>query len=373
MAVDTGTRRSAERPARTGVGRRVRTEDGRPVFPAGHALVVAALALVLGVLLNAQGVYKTAYNQPAGAKRTVALAFAGPVRDVSHALFLDRPRAWLQSAIGREGADRIDTEIALPAPPSASVPQPAPASAPVTTNAPPPQTAPAKIAFTPERRLRLWVAGDSLVVTPGWAVVRAAGATPVITPVGGVDGRVATGLERPDVFNWFTHIGEQLRTLKPNAVVLGFGGNDDHGYMTGLPEGVSIDRFGGPAWTAEYRRRVGGLMDTIIRSGAAVVWIGLPITKSESQSQRFDVINAAVAAEARERPRKVAFVDTYTMFASDSGGYAEYLEDTAGRLQKVRAGDGVHFERAGGDIIAREVLGALNRLYDLTSWRSRTG
>jgi hypothetical protein len=377
MAVDTESRRNTGQRTRS-APRRVRTEEGRRVFPAGHALVVAALALVVGVLLNAQGIYKTAYNQPPGFERDVALALAEPIRDVSHALWLDRPRQWLKSALGREDDDEIDTEIALPAveppassPPAAARPASPPPPPPAATPPAAPPPPPPKVAFTPQSKLRLWVAGDSLVITPGWAVVRAGGASPVIEPIGGVDGRVATGLERPDVFNWFTHVAEQVKALKPKAVVLGFGGNDDHGYMTGLPEGVAIDDFGGPVWTAEYSRRVGGLMDTVIRAGSVVVWIGLPITRSESQSQRFDVLNAIYSAEARKRPKKVAFVDTYTMFASDTGGYAEYLEDTAGRLQKVRAGDGVHFDRAGGDIIAREVLRQLNRLYDLTSWRKK--
>jgi hypothetical protein len=374
MAVDADTRR----PARAATRRRERLEEGRRLGTAGHALVIAATALVLGTLLNAQGIYKTAYNQPEGWEREVALAVAGPLRDVSHALRLDRPRQWLKDAIGREDDDEIDTAIALPVagqPPPAAVPATPPPAAQPPPAAPPPAAAPppppAKIDFTPKRKLRLWVAGDSLVVTPGWAIVRAAGGTPVIESVGGVDGRVATGLERPDVFNWFTHVREQLKALKPKAIVLSFGGNDDHGYMTGLPEGVTLDGFAGPVWTREYRRRVGGLMDTASRVGTYVVWIGLPITRSPEQSARFDVINRAVAAEAKERPDKVTFVDTYTMFASDTGGYAEYLEDTAGRLQKVRAGDGVHFERAGGDIIAREVLRRLNQAFDLTSWRKR--
>ena len=98
----------------------------------------------------------------------------------------------------------------------------------------------------------------------------------MIEPVGGVDGRVATGLERPDVFNWFRYLPEQLRALRPDVVVLGFGGNDDHGYMTGLPKGVSIDGFDTPSWRKEYGRRVGGLMDAITRAGGYVVWIGLP-------------------------------------------------------------------------------------------------
>ena len=59
------------------------------------------------------------------------------------------------------------------------------------------------------------------------------------------------------------------------------------------------------------------------------------------------------------------------MFAGDNGGFAEYLENAKGDTVKVRAGDGVHFDTAGGDIIAREVLKQLNKLFDLTSWRKQ--
>jgi hypothetical protein len=230
---------------------------------------------------------------------------------------------------------------------------------------------PAKIAFTPKRKLRIWVAGDSLVITPGYSIIRAAGGSPVIESVGGVDGHVATGLTRPDVFNWFTHIAEQVKRLKPKVVVLDFGGNDDKSYMTGLPHGTTIGSFASPSWNAEYRRRVAGVMDTINRAGGVVVWIGLPITRSEAQTQRFDSVNAVVQKEAKSRPGKAIFVDTYTMFAGQNGGFSEYLENAAGDPVKVRAGDGVHFDTAGGDLIAREVLKQLNELFDLTSWRKQ--
>ena len=362
------TGRSPLRHPRPRVG-----DDGRPLGSAGHALVVALLALLFGALLSAPGMHKSAFNQQPGFKRDVALAITGPLAGISDALLLDRPRRLVQDAIGREGGDEIDVEIKLP-PSAATTPKPAtPAPGTPTTPAatPPPVAKPVKLAFTPKRKLRLWVAGDSLVITPGWAVVRAAGASSVIQPVGGVDGRVATGLERPDVFNWFEQVSEQMKQLKPRAVVLAFGANDDHGYMTGLPKGVSVDDFGTPSWTKEYRRRVGGLMDTVIRGGGFVVWVGLPITRSEAQTRRFDTINAIAQQEARKRAGKAAFVDTYAMFASDSGGYAEYLLDARGRRRKMRAADGVHFERAGGEVIAREVLKRLNETYDLTSWRRK--
>ncbi len=349
-------------------------DDGPPrrLWSAGHALIVCVLALAIGLLLNAPGIHKSAYNKPDGWQRDVAVAFTGPLADVSHALLLDRPRKAVQAAVGRSDADEIDTEIALPdqtPTPTGPTTTPTP-SRPEPTKPKPGQ--PKKLAFSPSKKLRLWVAGDSLVITPGYAVVRATGASPAIESVGGVEGRVATGLTRPDVFNWFDEISRQIKELKPRAIVLGFGGNDDKAYMTGLPDGVSIDAFGGSVWRREYARRVGGLMDMINRAGAFVVWIGLPQTQSSEQTQRFDVVNAVVQREARKREGRAVFIDTYTMFAGADGGYAEYLPNGSGKLVKMRAEDGVHFEREGGDMIAREVLKALNKTYDLTSWRKRS-
>ena len=153
--------------------------------------------------------------------------------------------------------------------------------------------------------------------------------------------------------------------------MLNFGGNDDKGYMTGVPEGTSIGSFASPSWSAEYRRRVGGVIDIVNRAGGVVVWIGLPITRSEAQTQRFDAINAIVQKETKKRPGKAIFIDTYTMFAGDNGGFTEYLENAKGDTVKVRAGDGVHFDPKGGDLIARQVLKELNELFDLTSWRKQ--
>jgi hypothetical protein len=345
------------------------------MWSAGHALVVCVLALLIGMLLNAPGAHKAAYNRSDGWKRDVALALTGPLAGLSHALLLDRPREAVQAAIGRSGEDDIDTRIALPPPPSRTAGTPAapthttPAHGKPKPSAP---TKPTKVAFTPKHKLKIWVAGDSLVITPGYAIIRAAGASRVMESVGGVDGRVATGLTRPDVYNWFDEIRTQVKELRPDVVVLDFGGNDDKAYMTGLPEGVSIDDFGGSVWRKEYARRVGGVMDVINRAGGFVVWIGLPQTRSPDQTARFDVVNAVVEKQARKRPGRATYIDTYRLFAGDDGGYTEFMRNLSGSLVQVRAADGVHFEREGGDMIARAVLKALNQQFDLTSWRKKT-
>jgi hypothetical protein len=151
------------------------------------------------------------------------------------------------------------------------------------------------------------------------------------------------------------------------------GGNDDHGFMTGLPEGVEITTFGSSSWEREYRRRVGGIMDAVTRRGAYLVWIGLPISRDAEQTRRYDAINAILASEAARRRGRVSYLDTYFFFAGDDGGFAQYVTDDSGKLVKMRADDGVHFERAAGDLIAEKVVDLFEERFDLTSWRTRPG
>jgi hypothetical protein len=335
-------------------------EGGRKLQSAGAALIVALLALVLGAFLNAPGIRKSATIQPEGWKRDVALGITKPLTSVSHALLLDRPRKVLKAALGRSDDDEIDTAVAVPEPAHGKSLSTKPAAL-------------KRLRFSPAHPLRIWIAGDSLVIVPGESLLRAVAGNRAIEPVRKIDGRIATGLERPDVFNWFTDIREQMRTRQPNAVVVMFGGNDDHAFMTGLPEGRTIGSFGSTSWTAEYRRRVRAVMDLVMRQGAFLVWIGLPISHDAKQTARFDAINAIVQKEAQRRPGRVTYVDTYFFFAGDDGGFAQYVTDDAGRLVKMRADDGVHFERPAGDLIAREVIRRLEKRFDLTSWREVAG
>ena len=336
--------------------RRRTAEGGRRLHSAGSAIVVSLGALLVALLLNAPGLHKSATIQPEGWKRDVALGVTGPLESVSGALLLDRPRAAVKAALGRSDDDEVDTAVAAPPP-----------TKPVTTPA-----APAKRErFTPRKPLRLWIAGDSLVVVPGESVLREIAGNRAIDAVDAIDGRIASGLERPDVFNWFTHVREVMEKKKPHAVVLMFGGNDDHGFMTGIAEGREVGSFGSPTWKTEYRRRVAAVMDTVTTKGGYLVWIGLPISRDADQTLRYDVINSIVQTEAEKRKGRVSYLDTYFFFAGDDGGYAQYIEDAAGKLVKMRAEDGVHFERPAGDLIADEVVERLGERHDFTSWRSR--
>jgi uncharacterized protein len=328
--------------------------DGPPRRPlaAGHVVVIVFVALVLATLLNAEALRTSAQLRGPGWEREVSLALTRPLAWFSGVTLLDRPRSALEDAVGRgdkgleSGEAFAGDETAAPPPRAAEPPRDRP-------------------VFTPQRRARLWIAGDSLVVTPGESIVRAAEDTGTIHSVAPVDGRISTGLARPDVFDWYRHIRRELERRRPDIVVLGFGGNDDHDLISGVPEGVSAGSFGSASWSAEYRRRVEAVMDLVTRRARLLVWIGLPLTDDDDQTQRFEAINGIVHEAARERPGRVEFVDTYTMFAGPDGVYSDYLTDDRGALVRVRGDDGVHFERPGGDLIAEAVLARLREVLDL--------
>jgi len=330
-------------------------EPPRRPMPAGHVILAALVALGVGSLLNAKGMLKTANNQNLDStRRGMALAFARPLDDLSHFLHTDRPRAALQDALGRKGDDDI-----------ASLKGPSPRTTTTTTlepsRAPPSTAVPPKPVFTPADPLRMYVAGDSLSVTPGQSLITEADKTGTITAVSPVDGRVSTGLARPDVFDWPAQIAAVDKALNPRAVVLTFGANDDQSVQS--PDGQRHS-FGTDGWKAEYRRRVGGLLDQILSEGRNVFWIGVPVVRDEARSARYALLNEIYQSEAAARPGRAYYLDTPKLFFDANGHYADYLPDSSGQLVKMRAPDGIHFERAGGNRIAASVLAEFREAYE---------
>jgi hypothetical protein len=322
------------------------------MIAAYKGIVVLALALFLAALLQAEGLRKQAEIQPSGFQRDVALRVTKPLVSFSRALHLTTPRHELQVAIGRENEDRIDTKVHLNLPPPATTP-------PVTHK--PKGRKPVKRVkplFTPERPLRVWVAGDSLAQVPGDALERIGGPIDVV----GVESRLSTGLARTDLYNWFTRIQQAPRRLHPDVVVFSFGADDAHDYMGG----AHVGPFGSPSWNAEYRRRIDGVTRELNAEGIRVLWLGLPIPDGPGFRKSFPVVNTILESVARSHAKDAAYVDTWHRLDDFHGRYAQYLR-VHGKLTQVRASDGVHYTQAGGDLVAEQVVAQLRAWYRLRS------
>ena len=326
-------------------------------MPVAHVWIIGLICLLVGSLLNAPGIRKTALGQPVGWKRDVATFFANPLYDVSHALYLDRLQLGFQEVLGRGGDDDVD--LSLPSPTLPGPGQPGSTST----------TLPPKRAFSPATPMQLWVGGDSLSITPGESVVNFVTGNPVIGVTNPVDGHVSTGLARPEVFNWPSYLAGVTAGTHPNTMVLTLGSNDDQ-TLTGDGGGQP---FGSPEWEAEYRRRVGGLMDQVTADGTTLFWVGIPpIRDAERYFDHYRLINEIARSEAAKRPRKVSFVDTAALLAGPDGGFVDYLPNPDGTVVQVRTTDGIHFTRAGADRIAGAIVGAFAATFDLTSWQRAT-
>ena len=327
----------------------------RAPLPAGKVLVVGLIALLVGALLNAPGLRKNAVGQPVGWRRDIATAFADPIYDISHALYLDRLRVEFKSLLGRSSDDAINTHLPSPTirPPTGTTP----------TTLPPRET------FTPQQMLRLWVGGDSLADTPGASLITDASATGAVGILGPVDTHIATGLARPEVFNWPAYLKAVLTADQPNAVVLTIGANDDQ-TLTGDGGG---EPFGSPAWQAEYSRRVGGLMDTItgLASHPRLFMVGIPPIRDMARfTNDYVLINNIFKTQAGLRPGLVYYVDTVPVLGmptADGYTYADGLPNPDGTVTQVRTADGIHFTTAGGNRVAAAILAAMKQAFNLTA------
>ena len=311
----------------------------------GRAAGALLLALVLATVLDAGPLLKTAKGMPYGWRRDVAVAVMQPVERMARAGGLDAPHRALDRLLGRETA----------APPS-PVPQPVPTTAPSPTPAASPTPARVPSAADP---LRIAVVGDSMAQATGQSLIRMAAATGVATAR--LDFRFSSGLTRPDFFDWPGHLLSLMSARRaPEAVVVVFGAND----AQGMESGGSVLRFGTPAWDAAYLARVDGVMQLLTDHGAHVWWVGQPIARSSSYAARMKHLDGLYARAAQHHPG-VTFVDTWPLFTTEDGRYADYLPTSSG-LERMRIGDGIHLTRAGGDRLARVVLGLIGKDWRLS-------
>ena len=105
-----------------------------------------------------------------------------------------------------------------------------------------------------------------------------------------------------------------------------------------------------------------------------MVWIGLPIVSSPTRDGRLRQDQRDRRKEAKRAGRRRRSSSTPTRCSPATTAASPSTSRTR-RVTRSRCGpgDGVHFDTAGGDMIAREVLRQLNKVFDLTSWRQAEG
>jgi hypothetical protein len=226
--------------------------------------------------------------------------------------------------------------------------------------APIPDKAPAGATFVID------VLGDSLGQLVAQGLQEAYADRPEITVVRKAKGD--TGLVTDDFYDWPKAVRELLASNeKISMAVMMIGSNDRQQLRDagGRYEPLS------DKWKEIYGNRVEEIAKAFKEKKIPLVWVGLPISKSERLSSDYSEINEVV----RERAGKqdATFVDIWEAFGDSRGLYNAFGPDVNGVIVKLRAMDGVHFTKPGARKVAHFVESEVKRQFDILKPKTEPG
>ncbi len=164
--------------------------------------------------------------------------------------------------------------------------------------------------------------------------------------------RAATGLARPDYYDWVAAARKLAARHHPEAAVINLGGNDGQSLFMGTDADPEWIRWEDPAWPAAYRRRIAALCDALAPAGQPVFWLGMPIPRQPKLRRRLQRINDLARDEMAARPAGL-YIHTWDILAPQ-GTFTLHMV-LRGKKVQVRSEDGVHLTRAGARYLAAQV------------------
>lgn len=167
-------------------------------------------------------------------------------------------------------------------------------------------------------------------------------------------GKLATGLVRPDYFDWQKKTRELLDKRPRDLVIAQFGGNDAQPITA---RGHAPLAFASPEWDAELGRRVSALVSLVRSRGARFVMLGMPMMKNPRFSRRIEHVNGVIRASVEASGG--SYLPLWEL-SGQGGAYSNAIE-LDGAAELLRQSDGVHFTRPGAIYMARKTSELLER------------
>jgi len=328
--------------------------DGRVRLPWTRVLSIGLAAFALWFLLYAPTLQHNAQVSPVGTRRTVSLDVTGPVAAISRALQLSH----FVSITGRgDGLSGGTTGLTV-AGPRPAAPPPKSGRAPKNGRTAP--TTPTTVPPNPKdptaaNPLRVLIVGDSIGTDLGDALQPNLADTGVVSAA--LDGRVSTGLTRPDYFNWPAELTADLKAQDPQVVVVMIGANDAQDFL-GPPDVP----YTSPEWNTLYSQRVAQFMQIAGSGGATVIWVGMPPMQNPGLNAQMSDVNAVVQQQAVKAQPPVIYLSTDHTLGTPQGGYTAFVTNGAGQVVNVRTPDGTHLTPGGGQVVSQQVIAELQSL-----------
>ncbi|MCY1056379.1 DUF459 domain-containing protein [Nannocystis sp. SCPEA4] len=234
-----------------------------------------------------------------------------------------------------------------PAPAAAAAPQ-EPAIAPAT-----PEPAPAEVAAAPSGPRKVLVLGDSLAATGFGAMLeKRLDEHPDIECFR--KAKSATGLARPDFYDWESEAKKAVDQRKPDLVVVIMGGNDGQDLTSKTGKGKRV-AWKSDGWNDAYKARVADFLSEISADGRKVLWLGLPRTGTTSFEQKLTTIREVQSQAIADFGDAGVYLDTTPFITTDAGELIDSATIGKRKAQALREEDGIHFTMAGSEFFADKV------------------
>jgi hypothetical protein len=167
----------------------------------------------------------------------------------------------------------------------------------------------------------------------------------------------ASGLVRPDFFDWDDQSKRQVEFRKPDLVIVFMGANDGQDIPSW--QGSSRVGWGDEAWPAAYRTRVDDFLANLTMSvegqdGADVLWLALPKMPSPSLERKLTIIRGVHEQAVASLGGHGSYLDT-TQYLIDDQGQLMVSTDVRGKQREIRSEDGVHFTMSGCEYLADKI------------------
>jgi hypothetical protein len=159
-----------------------------------------------------------------------------------------------------------------------------------------------------------------------------------------------SGLVRDDFFDWTQATRDMLASgEKIDFAVMLIGSND----RQTLRDANGSYEPRSPEWQAAYTQRIETIAAMFRDKKIPLVWVGLPILRSERLSADALAFNEFYHAYAEKSG--AAYIDIWEAFADEAGRYSAIGPDINGQTVRLRANDGIHFTKAGARKLAHFV------------------
>ena len=118
--------------------------------------------------------------------------------------------------------------------------------------------------------------------------------------------------------------------------------------------------FRSDEWAAYYDKRIDATIAALKSAGVPVFWVGLPSIRGPKSTSDMQYLNDLY--RARVEKAGLNYIDVWDGFVDDSGRFIPQGADFEGQTRRLRAGDGVHFTRAGARKLAHYLEREIRRM-----------